>query len=116
MNLIRHLLIYVQEQPAGEIIQKISLPEEVDNAIVGEHIALLIKHGLIEGDVLDVTEPAFVIERLTWEGHDFLQAILNETIWKKITGKAKELGGSMTLEIAKELGKKYLQELAGICT
>ena len=114
INLIRHLLIYVEEQPAGTIIQQVTVPEGTDGPTTGEHIDLLIERGLIEGKVLDVISPSFIIQRLTWDGHDFLQAVHNDTVWKKILGKAKDLGGSMTLEIAKELGKKYLMELAGL--
>ena len=114
MSLIRHLLAYMEEQPAGTIIQQVSVPGGTDGPTAGEHIALLIERGLVEGNVIDVRSPAFVIERLTWEGHDFLQAIHNDKVWKRILAKAKELGGSMTLEIAKELGKKYLTELAEI--
>lgn len=116
MTLIRHLLSYIEEQPAGSIIQQVSVPDGTDSPTVGEHIAILIEHGLLEGHVLDVNAPAFIIQRLTWEGHDFLQAIKNDTVWKRILGKAKELGGSMTMEIAKKLGEKYLAELAGIGT
>ena len=118
MDFIRHLLTYVEEQPAGSIIQadslipKFSTQGGMDAPTIGEHVALLIEQGLIEGRVYDVAAPLFVVQRLTWEGHDFLQAIQNDTVWKKILVKAKELGGSMTLELAKELGKKYLIELA----
>ncbi|TFH14949.1 MAG: DUF2513 domain-containing protein [Lentisphaerales bacterium] len=114
MNLIRHLLAYVEEQPAGSIVQQVTVPDGTDGPTVGEHIDLMIERRLIEGDVVDVNAPAFVIQRLTWEGHDFLQAVQNDTVWQKILGKAKDLGGSMTLEIAKELGKKYLMEIAGV--
>jgi len=85
-----------------------------DSATMGEHIQLLIDANLIDGEVISPTAPTFIINRLTWEGHDFLQAIHNDTVWRKILTKAKELGGSMTMEIAKELGKKYLADLAGI--
>ena len=114
MNLIRQLLAYVEEQPAGTIIQQVTVPDGTDGSTVGEHIDLMIERGLIDGNVYDVNAPVFLIQRLTWEGHDFLQAVQNDTVWKKILGKAKDLGGSMTLEIARELGKKYLMELAGI--
>jgi len=114
MSLIRHLLSYVEGQPAGSIIEQVTVPEGTSGSAVGEHIALLVEHGLIEGEVVDVNAPLFVIQRLTWEGHDFLQAIQNDKVWNKILAKAKTLGGSMTLEIAKELGTKYLKELAGV--
>jgi hypothetical protein len=112
MNLIRHILTYIEDQPAGEPIQTMMVPEDIDSPTLGEHIELLIDQGLIEGDVLDVSTPIFMIHRLTWDGHDFIQAIKNDSVWNKIMNKTKELGGSMTLEIAKELGKKYLLELA----
>lgn len=114
MSLIRHLLGYVEAQPAGSIIQEVTVPEGTSGSAVGEHIALLVEHGLIEGEVVDVSAPMFIIRRLTWPGHDFLQAIQNDTVWEKILAKAKALGGSMTLEIAKELGTKYLKEIAGV--
>lgn len=114
MNLVRHLLAYMEEQPAGTIIQQVTVPVGTDGPTIGEHINLMAERGLIEGDVIDVNAPLFVIQRLTWEGHDFLQAVQNDTVWKKVLSKAKDLGGSMTLEIAKELGKKYLMELAGV--
>lgn len=114
LSLVRHILSYLEQQPAGTVTQQISVPQGTDNATLGEHVELMIKRGLLEGDVRDVGVPIFVVERLTWEGHDFLQAIQSDTVWKRILGKATELGGGMTLEIAKALGRKYHTELAGV--
>jgi hypothetical protein len=114
IELIRHLLAYVEQQPAGAYISQVSVPDEFDGPTVGEHIALLIDRGLVEGEVYQVKGPSFMIMRLTWEGHDFLQSVQNETVWRKVLEKGKELGGTLTLEIAKELGSKYLKELAGL--
>jgi hypothetical protein len=69
---------------------------------------------LLDCEIDQPTLPDFIIHRLTREGHDFLQAIRNDTVWNRIMSKAKELGGALTLEIATELGKKYLEEIAGI--
>jgi hypothetical protein len=46
--------------------------------------------------------------------YDFLEAVRNDTVWKKILGKGKDLGGAMTLELTKELSKQYLREIAGL--
>lgn len=114
MSLVRHLLQYIEAQPAGSTIQTVDVPDGTDAATAVEHLQLMIDHGLIDGQVLDASHPAFIIEKLTWQGHDFLQAVMNDTVWRRITSKAKELGGAMTLDIAKELGMKYLKELAGV--
>ena len=114
MSLIRELLMYVEQQPADGVIQQVLVPDGIDPGTVGEHIELLIERGLVEGEVIDPRSPSFASKRrLTWEGHDFLAAIRNDTVWRKILAKARELGDSLTLEVAKELGKTYLLELAG---
>ena len=114
MSLIRDLLTYIEAQPAGEPLMSGQVPSDVDGPTLGQHIELLCDRNLIEGEVYSIREPEFIIYRLTWEGHDFLQAIKNDTVWKKVLSKAKELGGVMTLDLAVALGKKYLMELAGL--
>src|ERR1035437_5073244 len=107
MTLVRDILVFVEAQPAGLLIQSIPLTCD-DNNVIAEHVRLMIQAGLLDGKAMVDREQGshFLIEGLTWEGNDFLQAIRNDTVWKKLLGKAKELGGAMTLELAKELGKK----------
>ena len=97
--------------PAAQCSSRLPEGMTADAATVGEHIELLMEQELLKGEVLDASSAIFVIQGLTWEGHDFLQAIQNDTVWKNILSKSKALGGAMTLEIAKELGTKYLKEL-----
>jgi hypothetical protein len=47
---------------------------------------------------------------LTWEGHDFIEAVRNETVWRKAFGIITEKGGGFTLEMIKELLKRLLAE------
>jgi hypothetical protein len=51
------------------------------------------------GLVQEVEEEA--ISRLTWEGHDFLDAAKNETIWQKAKTLVQEKGGALTFDVAK---------------
>jgi hypothetical protein len=38
------------------------------------------------------------VSRLTWEGHEFLDAARDEKRWKKAMSTVKEKGGTITIE------------------
>ena len=48
---------------------------------------------------------------MTWEGHDFLDSIKNEKIWKKAKEIIKEKGGSVPFEVLKSLILKVSKEI-----
>jgi hypothetical protein len=45
---------------------------------------------------------------LTWNGHDFLDAVRETTIWQK-TKESAEATGSFTFELVKELAKGFIK-------
>ncbi len=52
----------------------------------------------------------FMIKRITSTGYDFLDALRNDTIWKKTKEKMKEVGG-FTLGIAIEIAKEHMKKI-----
>lgn len=102
-DLIRKLLIYIESQPAGEVLQQVGTDVPYPAAVIGEHIDLLIQAGLIKGIVIDVRAPAFEIHGLTWHGHDFLEKARNDTLWRKVLNEAKEKGLALTIPFLNEL-------------
>jgi len=78
------------------------------------HVELLIESELIAGEmeshigcpVLD-----FNIERLTWAGHDFLDAVSNNSIWNKTKKVLKEKGLGMSFDIIKKTAIKFAEEM-----
>jgi hypothetical protein len=65
--------------------------------------ALLIEAGLAKGSALyDASkgrDTGAVVERLTWAGHDFLDATRDETIWKKAREKVMKPAAAFTFGI-----------------
>ena len=51
---------------------------------------------------------------LTPKGHEFLDSIKDNNIFKKISSKVMENGGNLPFEIIKELGMSYLKEAIGL--
>lgn len=40
---------------------------------------------------------------LTWEGHEFLDAARNNTVWRKVLQLVKDKGASVPFEVVKQL-------------
>jgi len=81
------------------------------------HVALLKDAGLVEGDVLigSSGQPAEAhITRLTWTGHEFLDAARNNTVWNAAKEKFIKPGASWTFSILLEwLKGEALRFLSG---
>ena len=83
-------------------------PEEIYNAV------LLSDAGLIEGRFSPPTLPnTATILRLTWQGHDFLDAARDDTIWSKAKEKFLKPGISWTFSIVFEFLKAEAQRQLG---
>jgi len=110
MNLIRLLLI----QREGEEEPDLSEYSTEDQVY---HGALLIEAGLVHGSISEGEDgdPSGVyLTRLTWEGHEFLDAARSETVWKKVRAATVKGGVGLTLPIAKALLAKYAKEKLGL--
>ncbi len=83
MDIIREIMLTVRD--ADSYVNHQMLPD-IEQAVFGKHAQLLEEAGLIacslQLDSKGVAKSA-VIYRLTWAGHDFADAITNETIWQK---------------------------------
>ena len=66
------------------------------------HIKLLHQAGLVKGIDASSLEGFQLIDiNLTWEGHEFLDKIKNESIWNQAKQKAIETSGGISFEILK---------------
>jgi len=112
-DLIRDILLAVEEKPAGHSLSTLELPG-YDNLTIGEHVELLVDAGLIEANIEKTYGPeyAIVIKRLTWDGHELLQASKDNTIWNSAKKNIIKDSGSWTfsllLEYLKFEAKKHL--------
>lgn len=117
MDLVREILLQIEATEPGKAIN-------LDNSGNGEeeiglHVELMIEHGLIEGNALPSRDGpahqilAYRIERMTWEGHDFLDAARNDTIWKKAKQKCLETTGGLAFDILKQCLVEFGKEAIG---
>ena len=111
MNLIRLLLL---ETEGGEPKPNLS-PYSQEKLVY--HDALLIEAGLVHGEViLDGSgQPTGAVKlRLTWAGHEFLDAARNDTVWEKAGERIKKSGVDVTISLLQELLKQLLKQSLGL--
>lgn len=109
MDLIRSLLIAVESKPSNE--RAVYLPpmsREIDH-----HLKLLTQHRLISlnyGPARDEDAGKwYIFAELTWEGHDFVDAVRDETVWAK-TKEGVNAAGGFSFDILKALAKAFLKK------
>lgn len=85
-DIIREILTKLEENSSPSNILQLSDFSSEQRESISYHSELLIEAGLVDGKMIksmgrDILE--FFITRLTWNGHEFLDTIKNETVWKK---------------------------------
>jgi hypothetical protein len=112
MDLVRLLLMRSEgDDDAKKACENFSVEERA------YHVQLLIDAGLVEGivrkDSQDVAKGA-IVSRLTWAGHEFLQSVRNDTVWKKAKEHVLKPGASWTFDILKDWVKSELKQTLGL--
>jgi hypothetical protein len=116
MDLARAILVKLEECEEctglgwieGLEIENHSSPE------IAYHVMLLNEAGLI--DAQDMTNSvdglSWFPKRLTWAGHEFLEASKDEGIWQKAKGMAKEKTGGLSFAVLQAVLVKMATDAA----
>lgn len=111
-DLVRAILLALEQlqDPNGTLA-----PTEVPNydaGLVAYHFLLLGQAGMIEAlNTSSSSGRSAVAQRLTWAGHELLDAIRSQTIWQQIKKRAREKGVDLTLDVIIALAKQVVQSI-----
>lgn len=81
--------------------------EGVDPLAVTYNLGLLVEAGFVKGRVTATGD--FMMEGMTWLGHDFLDSVRDEEIWRR-TKEGVSLAGGFTFDLVKALAKGFLRK------
>lgn len=110
---IREILLAI-EGSANNLASGELVPER-DRAEVLYNLELLIGAGFVEGiDASSLEGPRFLDLRLTWYGHDFLENVRDQGVWKNVRARLAEVGGSASLDVVSDLAKSVVRSTLGI--
>lgn len=107
MELIRKILITIEKNYIDVALDysKVNI-DGYDMKTIAYHCSILYDAGLIsdfKGHYGGNELLLFWVGHLTWEGHEFLDQIENETVWNKTKATIKEKGIPFVLDAVKDI-------------
>jgi Hypothetical protein (DUF2513) len=100
-DFIRNLLTEIEESDQPFFVASLLLNPTPEEMKKHQHAELMCDAGLL----LTVNKGVY---RMTNQGHDFLAAIRNDTIWQKTKSNAASVGG-VTLSVLKDIAVAVLK-------
>ena len=116
MDLVRKILLFTEALPPGSGSVRLPYPDASQNELE-YHAMMLVERGLLKkrgGVHIDAEDVGVYPDGLTFEGHDFLDAIRNDTVWRKTMDKVTSTLGSASFEIIKSIAEGYAKQLLGM--
>lgn len=110
MDLVREILLHVSE---SEISVDASVFVDTNNDLdkVIYTIDIMKEAGLIKANIKRAFQKGYVsasINSLTWEGHDFLDSVRSDKVWKEVKKSISKVAGSVSLAVIKQVAEKIL--------
>lgn len=107
MELIRLLLTKTESGTDPKELTAYSMDEKIYNLQLMDDFGLVVAHFIrdINGKACQAS-----IERLTWDGHDFLDATRDSKIWAKAKEYIIKPGVSWTFETLLEFLKREIEQ------
>jgi len=115
MDLVRKILRQAADKHDNELTE-ISV-DGYDNDLITLHCQILLDAGFLKGTQIQAANenvPVIWIERLTWAGQDFLDAVKNDSIWQKVKDRLAKIGGEASLEVTKAVAIQVAKETLGL--
>jgi hypothetical protein len=115
INLVRQILLAMESHPSGFAPHKFTIVGYHQD-VIGHHVYLMEQAGLITavsttefGSTSPVAQPLTI----TWRGHDFLDAVRDETVWSKVKIELKDKGKTLPFFLLHALALTIAADLAG---
>lgn len=113
MELVRKILFKIEEIVDNVACYDLEV-EGYSMEQIAYHCAILYEGGYIydyKAEYAGNSIYAFGVGRLTWDGHDFLDKIREDTIWKKTKDIIKDKGLPLVFDIVKSVSTEVVSGL-----
>ena len=113
-ELMRKLLMFFEEKQSPEHVE-VPPMDGYDDATIKTHLVLLYDAGLLRCEPVRSSTSDRVIYvipfELTWDGHEFLDKVRNETVWSRIRDIIASKGGSVAFSVINQLATRFAMEI-----
>ena len=115
-ELVRKLLFFLEAKPTPETVECPEV-EGYSELEIKYHLLLLAQAKLIDYEP-ELTKTGRIIRvlafNLSWQGHDFLDAVRNEQVWSQVNAQASEKGTALPFDVLKTLAIEVVKKLVGL--
>jgi len=116
MDLVRRILFGLEVHDDNSDLRNFKIEGVEVNTLSG-HVHMMAEAGLIDAhEQRNRAESNWSPKRVTWRGHEFLDAIRNDTLWSKTKKVVLEKTGGLSLAAIEAYAKHILKEILGIGT
>jgi len=117
MDLVRQILLEIEAAPSQKntgFSDKIT--DQFTHKEITHHIELLDDAGLICAEATHYFDSTvdWKIDRLTWRGHEFLDAARDQNRWDQAKRTISEKGGSLTFDVLKAVLSQLARQAVGL--
>lgn len=117
LDLIRKMLLAAEAAGTPLDVMALGL-EETDFQVLAYHAEILVEARLLKAQITWVDSSilpiSVVVERLTWEGHDYLDAVRSDTVWARTRTLVREKVGTAALEVVKQVAVQVAKNQLGL--
>lgn len=109
-DLIRRIAFEIEALPPATWLDGV---DGIDEYTFAAHVEWMVDAGLVEARVrrpIDNTPPDVVVQRLTWQGCDFLDAARSDTLWSKAKKSVIAPAASWTFDILTDWLKEEIRQ------
>ncbi|MCX7779641.1 MAG: DUF2513 domain-containing protein [Negativicutes bacterium] len=119
LDLMRKILLTIEEKAVfGTYLSLKDLTDDpAEHPKYAYHVMLLLDDDLIvtaQAPLLGLGYPDYPIERLTMKGHNFLNNIRDDTVWRKVKDVLIKVGSTASLDIIKTVASRIVADLTKI--
>lgn len=108
-DLIRRILFKLEEKAIPEEFLRSDEFQGFDSKTVAYHFKLLHQAGLIDGvDGSTIGGFDFYAQGLTWQGHEFLDKIRNDTLWQKVKATVQSKSLDLSFDVIKTVATNLI--------
>lgn len=98
MDLVRQIMQTLEARPSTSNVLDLEIAGR-HRLEVWQHLEIMAEARLVKG--VSLTSSSVGCAGLTWEGHEFLEAARNDTIWQKAKDVALKATGGLSLDALK---------------
>lgn len=114
LDLIRSLLLKIEESEKGLDSLETALTGYTQDQI-DYHLGMLIDAGYVNATCMHtLARKHFYANGLSMQGHDYLDSVRDEGIWKQVKEKLGTVSGGTALAVVQEIASKIILAKLGI--